>query len=101
VLRTHHRVIARHDDDIGLTTLLKHDIELVPGTTPKADAQRAMPIHKREIAEEVISKMERQGIIEETVSAWRAFPVLVEKKDALSGGMDQKCQILPRFQNAE
>jgi hypothetical protein len=43
-----------------------------------------MPLHKREIAEEIISKMERQGIIEETVSAWRAFSVLIEKKDALS-----------------
>jgi hypothetical protein len=85
VYRTHHKVIAWHDDDFGLTMLLKHDIELIPRTKPQAEAQRTMPLHKREIAEEVISKMERQGITQETFSACRAFPVLVEKKDALSG----------------
>jgi hypothetical protein len=99
VLRTHHKVIARHDDDVGLTKLLKHDIELLPGTKPQADAQRTMPLHKREIAKEVIGKMERQGIIEETISAWRAFPVLVEKKDKLSGEWLKNARFCLDFRN--
>jgi hypothetical protein len=99
VFRAHHKVIARHDDDVRLTKLLKNDIELLPGTKPQADAQRTMPLHKREIAEEVISKMERQGIIEETVSAWRAFPVLVEKKDALSGEWLKNARFCLDFRN--
>ena len=85
IVHRRHKVFSRTDIDVGLTKLIKHDIKLKPGTTPRADAPRSMPLEKREIANKFVSDLEEAGIVEPAVSPWYSFPVLVAKKCCITG----------------
>lgn len=80
------KVLARHleafaiDGRIGETSLVEHEIQLVPGTKPIAERLRRRPtLHQKESSKQ-IRRMLEKGIIEPSQSPWASAYVLVEKK---------------------
>ncbi len=73
-------VFSKDKEDIGRTSLIKHEID-TGETRPIKQAPRRLPFTKRNIEREEIEKMKRQGIIEPSVSPWASPVVLVTKKD--------------------
>ena len=86
VLSRYPECFARHAWDLGLTPLMEYKLDLKPGEeAPAVEPQRTMPLHKREAAEKAVEEMLEAGVIEESTSEWRTFPVLVDKVDPLTG----------------
>ena len=75
---------SRNDGDLGRTNVIQHRIN-TGAATPIRQARRRLPIGKREMEQAEVRKMLENGIIEPSVSPWRANPVLVVKSDG-------KCQ---------
>lgn len=65
---------------LSSTNIVKHSIELKPGTTPKKSKSYRLPYsHQQEIKKQV-KELVRQDMIEETGSPWRTPLLLVPKK---------------------
>lgn len=64
----------------GNCDLVEHKIEL-DDPHPIKQVPRRIPLHLRSKAEEMISEMKRQGVIEESRSPWMSPAVMVKKKD--------------------
>jgi hypothetical protein len=84
MLQAHHSVFSRHKDDIGLTSLIEHKIDLKPGEGPSFDANRSMPLAKRDLIDQEIRSSENKGVVKQIVLPYRAFQTLAQKKDAAS-----------------
>jgi hypothetical protein len=85
MLQAHHFVFSRHKDDIGLTCLTEHKIDLKPEEGPSFDANRSMPLAKHDLIDQEIKSLENKGVVKQIVLPYRAFPTLAQKKDAASG----------------
>lgn len=80
-LITHHIEAFSVGGPIGLTNLVEHKIEILPGTKPFAEPLRRRPeLHKAETRRQV-EEMLREGIIERSDSPWAAAYVLAKKKN--------------------
>ena len=80
LLMKHKDVFAKNKTDLGRTDIVKHKINT--GTAaPVKQHPRRLPLSKRELVREEISKMLKQGIIEPSQSPWSSPVVLVQKKD--------------------
>ena len=66
--------------EVGRTTLGTHKIKLTD-ETPIKDPPRRVPLFKRDILKNEVSRLEREGFIERSDSPWSAQTVLVKKKD--------------------
>ena len=80
LLCKHSRLFAESDDDIGRTHLVQHDIQ-IGEAAPIRQPPRRVPEVQREIIEEEVAKMLRQGVVEPSQSPWASPVVLVKKKD--------------------
>ena len=80
LLRKHSRLFAESDDDLGRTHLVQHDIQ-TGEAAPIRQLPRRVPEAQREIMEEEVAKMLRQGVVEPGQSPWASPVVLVKKKD--------------------
>lgn len=66
--------------ELGEATLVKHQIDLIPGAKPFVEPQRRHPkLHVEEVKRQVKSMLE-QGIIEPCDGPWASEYVLVKKK---------------------
>ena len=80
LLMKHKDVFAKNKTDLGRTDIVKHKINT--GTAaPVKQHPRRLPLSKKELVREEISKMLKQGIIEPSQSPWSSPVVLVQKKD--------------------
>jgi hypothetical protein len=65
----------------GRTNMLRHRIELIPGSKPyNSPPYRYAPV-KRQVIEQNIEEMKEEGIIEPSKSPWASPVVLAPKKD--------------------
>ncbi|CAF1521526.1 unnamed protein product [Adineta ricciae] len=65
----------------GRTKVLRHQIELIPGSKPYNSPPYRYSPAKRKIIEQNIMEMKEQGIIESSKSPWASPVVLAPKKD--------------------
>ena len=72
---------ARIFEKNGRTTMLRHQINLIPGSKPINSPPYRVAPAKRKIIEENIKEMMEQGIIEPPESPWASPLVLAPKKD--------------------
>ncbi|CAB0038646.1 unnamed protein product [Trichogramma brassicae] len=75
------RLIPDVSVELGYTDKIKHKIELIEGARPVCQRARRMSDKMEKIAIEHVSKMLREGIIEEACSEWNSAPVIVKKSD--------------------
>lgn len=80
------KVFARHEFDLGRTTLLKHHID-----TGDAPPIRSAPYRKsfteRQVVQDLVSNLKKAGVVRDSCSPWAAPVVLVKKK----GGGHRLC----------
>lgn len=74
-------VFSSSEQDIGRTTLVTHEIPVVPGVTPIHQPPRRLGFQKEAEVERQLKKLEEQGLIEPGDSAWASPVVLVRKRD--------------------
>ena len=70
------------DDDQGHTTVVEHDIPLIPGARPVRQPARRLGPEKEKEVEEQIEDLLKKGVIEPGTGAWSSPVVLVKKKDS-------------------
>ncbi|MCG7868284.1 MAG: hypothetical protein JAY74_18205 [Candidatus Thiodiazotropha taylori] len=80
LLLKHKDVFAKDKTDLGRTNVVKHTINTGDAAPVKQNPRR-LPLSKRELVKDEVSKMLQQGIIEPSQSAWSSPIVLVQKKD--------------------
>lgn len=73
-------IFSSGDHDLGNTDIAVHHID-TGDHQPIKTPPRRMPLHKREVAEKLVSDMAQQGLIEKSFSPWSSALVLVRKKD--------------------
>ena len=73
-------VFARSTDDLGRTSIVKHDIRTSESKPIRQNPTR-LPSSRRAVAEAEIQNMLKRGVIEPTSSPWASPIVLVRKKD--------------------
>lgn len=81
LLNEYSDVFASGDQDMGLTDLVKHSIEVEPGARPIKQAPRRLGPEKEAEVDKQIQQLTHQGIIEPATGAWSSPVVLVKKKD--------------------
>ena len=80
LLCKHSHLFAESDDDLGRIHLVQHDSQ-TSEAAPIRQPPRRLPEAQREIMEEEVAKMLRQGVVESGQSSWTSPVVLVKKKD--------------------
>ena len=83
LLCKHSHLFAESDDDLGRTHLVQHGIQ-TGEAAPIRQPPRRVPEAQREIMEEEVAKMLRQGVVEPGQSPWATPVVLVKKKDGFT-----------------
>ena len=73
-------VFSKGPQDLGRTDVIQHRIN-TKDAAPIRQAPRRLPLAKQHEATQAIKEMERDGVIEPSVSPWAAPIVLVRKKD--------------------
>ena len=77
LLREFTDVLSVSDDDLGRTTIVKHQNDAAPVHQP----QRRLSFHQREVVQQHVDKMLKNGIIEPSKGPWSSPVVLVKKND--------------------
>ncbi|KAK2577752.1 hypothetical protein KPH14_011855, partial [Odynerus spinipes] len=80
ILKEFADVFARDSGQVGQCDLVQHKVN-TQGHVPTKQAPRRLPFHRRAEVEELLAKMEEQGVIEKSKSPWSSPIVLVKKKD--------------------
>ena len=80
MLTNYQDVFSLHDDDMGFTDAVEHQID-IDGAKPIKKRMRRLPHHMAEEADRQVDDMLKRGVIEESNSLWAAEVVLVRKKD--------------------
>ncbi|KAJ3641514.1 hypothetical protein Zmor_028019 [Zophobas morio] len=80
LIRRHRNVFVSEEEPFGKTNILEHRIN-TGDTQPIRQAPRRLPLAKQEEATRLVDNMLRDGVIEESNSAWSSPVVLVTKKD--------------------
>ena len=74
-------VFSKDSSDVGRTHLVQHSIPVAPGTRPIRHAPRRLGPEKEAEVEKQVQKLQDQGMISPSDSAWASPVVLVKKKD--------------------
>lgn len=80
LLRKYADVFAVHDEDLGYTDRVKHEIPLVD-ETPVSQPYRRIPPNQYNEVREHISELLKKGVIQESSSSYASPIVLVRKSD--------------------
>ena len=80
-LRTHKNAFALSEFDLGHTSVVKHTIPLIEGTTPIKQRPYRVPYKLQEECRRQVKNMVDHGVIRPSISPWIAPVVLVKKKD--------------------
>ncbi len=81
ILWNHKEAFQKSKEDLGRTTLIKHEIELVEGAVPHKEPSRRMSPEKTRQANEQVDELLSKGWIVHSKSPWGAGIVMVSKKD--------------------
>ncbi|XP_076660385.1 uncharacterized protein LOC143363724 [Halictus rubicundus] len=73
-------IFAENPEHVGNCDVVQHRID-TGDCAPIKQAPLRLPFHRRDEVKELLAKMERQGVIEESKSPWSSPIVLVKKKD--------------------
>ena len=73
--------IALSGDTLGRTNLIEHNIVLEKGATPFFVPNYRLPIGRRQVVEELVSDMKKQGVVKDSKSPYNSPLLLVPKKD--------------------
>lgn len=73
-------VFSAHDNDIGRTGVVQHEID-TGESMPIRQRPRRIPVAREKEVEGMIEEMRRSGVIEPSISPWCSPVVLVKKKD--------------------
>lgn len=73
-------IMSRSEDDLGRTGVVKHKID-TGSARPIKQPPRRLPFQKREEARQIVTEMEKAGVIRKSTSAWASPVVLVRKKN--------------------
>lgn len=73
--------LSRMGTKLGKTTLVEHDIELLPDTKPIKQRYYPVSPHKQRIIDDELEKMLGENVIEPCKSPWSSPVCLVPKKD--------------------
>ena len=73
-------IFSKGPQDLGKTSLAKHEIN-TGDAVPVHQHPRRLPLAQHEEAFKAVEDMQKQGIIEPSVSPWASPVVLVKKKD--------------------
>ena len=71
-------MLSVSDDDLGRITIVKHQID-IGDATPVRQPPRRLPFHQRQVVQQHLDKMLRNGIIEPSKGPWSSPVVLVKK----------------------
>ena len=73
-------MLSISDDDLGRTTIIQHQID-VGTAVPVRQPPRRLPFHQRELVQQHVDKMLKNGIIEPSTGPWSSPIVMVKKRD--------------------
>ncbi|XP_076247766.1 uncharacterized protein LOC143187432 [Calliopsis andreniformis] len=73
-------VFAKNPDEVGRCEIVQHRIN-TGDHAPIKQAPRRLPLNRRQEVDQLLEKMEAQGVIEKSQSPWSSPIVLVKKKD--------------------
>lgn len=76
-------------DKLTTTSIAKQTIHLKPGVAPKYVKPYRNPFHQKDLILDHVRKMEEDGVIEPSVSAWNAPLLIVPKKGTDADGNRQ------------
>jgi hypothetical protein len=79
-------LFARHEYDVGKTSLLQHRLELAGSTAPVRQSLRRHPIAYLELIDKEVAKLLDANLIAPCNSHWASNVVLVKKKSSLGSG---------------
>jgi len=80
ILRSHADVFSESENDLGLTDLVMHNIDIADAKPVRQQLRRHPPAHRDAISQQVDDYL-KQGVIEPASSPWASNLVLVRKKD--------------------
>ena len=81
LLQKHRKVVALKGEPLGRTQVLQHTINQTEDAKPVYIPNYRLPVSRRDIVESLISDMEQQGVIKESLSPYNSPLLLVPKKD--------------------
>ncbi len=81
ILLKHIEAFQKDKKDIGLTDLIEHEIELVPGAQPHKETVRRLNPEKQRQAAEEVEDFINKGVVVPSKSPWAAVIVMAKKKD--------------------
>ena len=79
ILRSHADVFSESENDLGLTDLVMHNIDIADAKPVRQQLRRHPPAHRDAISQQVDDYL-KQGVIEPASSPWASNLVLVRKK---------------------
>ena len=80
ILLCHSDVFSQSEDNLGLTTLVTHQIDTANARLVKQSLRRFPPVHVEAISQQIDDYL-KQGVIQPATSPWASNLVLVRKKD--------------------
>ncbi len=80
ILWDHMEAFQKNKEDLGRTTLIQHEIELVEGAVPHKEPSRPMSPEKTRQANEQVEELLNKGWIMPSKSPWGTGIVMVSKK---------------------
>jgi hypothetical protein len=82
-------------EELSCTSVVKHSINVVPGTNPINTKPYRLPETQKAETEKQIDKLVKEGVVEESKSPWNSPLLVVPKKDDASG--KKKVEVSRRF----
>ena len=81
VLSKHRKAVALKGESLGQTDLITHSIDLQPNMKPRYIPAYRLPHSRREIVDEIVEGMKKEGVISDSSSPFNSPLILVPKKD--------------------
>ncbi len=83
--KKHVHAFQKDKRDIGLTNLIEHEIQLLPGPQPYKETLRRLNPEKQRQAAEQVEDLINQGVVVPSKSPWAAGIVMANKKEPGTG----------------
>ena len=81
LLIKYQNTFSKSKHDLGHSSLVEYEINVIPGTKPIKQQSYRMPLAKRQAAQDEIKAMADKDLIEESSSAWSSPVLILPKRD--------------------